>query len=354
MFKKKSTKDKVLGKQPSTPIAMETEYDNLSNPEDILLKASDESEQDASKKKRKKKGPKEAGERKSFDVKVLLHNKVLVGSICIGVSAVIAFVIMPLIQHLVSQPVYIVTASEDIKKGEPYTDSNLKLEEYAGTNIPTDAYFSINDLKGKFANVELLTGDILTHRKVSEAYPSDDNYLAQLPPGKLAISVETDGLSSSLSGKIRKGDIVSVFIVSDTNGDALTECPPELQAIEVLSVTNANIRDIDNGIDRENSEERQISTVTFIANPQQALVLAEADAKSRIHLALKERGDIKNKELLLAEQELFFLEDTEDTEDNEDSEAVKDDSEVSAEIPEKTEESKIDEAEEVPASEQTN
>lgn len=350
MFKKKSTKDKVLGKQPSTPIVMETEYDNLPNSEETFPESSEGSNQSPSKKKRKKKKkePKEPGERKPFDLKVLLHNKVLVGSICIGVSAVIAFVIMPLIQHLVSQPVYIVTASEDIKKGDAYTDSNLKMEEYAGTNIPTDAYFSINDLKGKFANVELLTGDVLTHRKVSDSYPSDDNYLAQLPPGKLAISVETDGLSSSLSSKIRKGDIVSVFVVSDTNGDTLTECPPELQSIEVLSVTNANIRDIDNGIDRENSEERQISTVTFIANPQQAQILATADAKSRIHLALKERGNAANKELLLAEQELFFQEDTED------SEVANEDSEVSAEILGKIEESKIDETEEVSGSEQTN
>ena len=298
MFGKKSNKDKVLGSQPSAPVS--------------TLEADETyEERSAEATAPKPKKHKSKGEKKPFQWQVLLHNKKLVGCICIGAAAIIAFVLTPLIQRISASPRYIVSASQDIALGEAYTQDNLELVAYTGTDVPKGAFYEIDSLVGKFANVNLLSGDIVTDRKASMEYPSDDNYLAALPTDKLAISITAKTASSSLSHKLRSGDIISIYTITEIDGEYSALCPPELQSVEVLAVTNGDTQDIQNGTEMEDSQDRQISTITCIVNNRQAELLALADNHGEIHVALKQRGNPGYKKQLLAEQDTFFIEELE-------------------------------------------
>ena len=110
-----------------------------------------------------------------------------------------------------------------------------------------------------------------------------------------------------LSGKLKFGDIVSI-LASDYGDMRQTLIPPELQYVEVLAVTTA--KGLDENVqvkDEKNNEEKQLpSTVTLLANTTQAKILADLEAKSKIHIALVYRGDEStSKKFLEAQDELM-------------------------------------------------
>lgn len=118
---------------------------------------------------------------------------------------------------------------------------------------------------------------------------AENAYLYSLDGTKQAISVTIKSFATGLSGKLQSGDIVSV-IVADYLESGETIVPPELQYVEIISVTASTGYDANTGEDAAEDEKDLPSTVTFLVLPEQAKVLAELEQDSKIHLALVYRG----------------------------------------------------------------
>ena len=197
-----------------------------------------------------------------------------------------------------------------LKPGQKISEDDVEIIKVGGYNIADDVIQNISDAIGKYVKLDLVAGDLLQERKLSDEIITDDKFLAQIPVGKVAISIAVENLAEGLSGKLRQGDIVRIFAGIETpEGENLTVTPPELKYIEVLAVTNPNLDDLYNGSSNNSSDEdnpsREIATVTVLADSKQSLMLAELNANSKIHLALVHRGEDEVKTNMLTEQEQY-------------------------------------------------
>ena len=251
--------------------------------------------QKPSKKARKKKEP--------FSLGKFFRNRVAMAIFCIVIAFVFAFVLVPILELQISQTTTVVCANADIRIGEILTADKLQLVEVGSFNLPVDVIKSISDVEGQYANAEMMNGDYVLAKKVSDSYVSDDAYLLNLPSGKMAMSVEVNGLAESLSGKLRQGDIVRLFTLLD-NDEAVS--PGELQYVEVLAVTNSNVNDVTNGINNIpdiDSVDKEIKTVTLAVNNTQAVALT---ALPTVHFTLVYRGDVETRNIMLEEQDKYI------------------------------------------------
>ena len=85
-------------------------------------------------------------------------------------------------------------------------------------------------------HIYLKVGDYILASKLSNKPAAENAYLYSLDGSKYAISVTIKSFATGLSGKLESGDIVSV-LVADYQGMGETVIPPELQYVEVISVT---------------------------------------------------------------------------------------------------------------------
>lgn len=250
----------------------------------------------------------------------VMHSRITIGLICFAISLLIAFVGVPAVQGYVSQRVPIVRAAADIGRGVQITADMLKVEDVAAIDKPPNAAQSIEQVVGAYAAYDLLQEDSLTSNKLSREKPQQNPYLYELPVGKMAISVSVQGLSEGLSGKLRAGDIVSVYAIfnrSNAEENYTAAQLPELKYMRVLAVTNSAAQDIDMDagnelvLDNNNADSREKlpATVVLLVGDMQAAALAGINHNATIHMALVARAD--NAPLcqaFLDEQDAFIAE----------------------------------------------
>ena len=269
-------------------------------------------------KKKKEKVRKTVAEKEYRSGKSLLRNKTLWGGLCILVALLIGFVATPLAQQRAADltPVVVLTKDADVRTS--LTSDMLEVQPRAANGIPADAIMAINDALGKYVAREGLTGDILTTARLTDHYPTDDPELLELPEGKVAMAVALDSLEQSVASKLRAGDIVQLFAVLDNTANTVEKetvtaalIVPELQAVEVLSVTNSGGEAVldraEGGVATDAEGDRQIATVVLAVNQEQASTLAGLAANAKLHAALVLRGDDNAKSAILAEQDSYFL-----------------------------------------------
>lgn len=94
--------------------------------------------------------------------------------------------------------------------------------------------------------------------------------------------------------------------MADYQGKGETAIPPELQYVEVISVTASSGYDANTG---EVVDEKELpSTVTLLVTTEQAKVLAELEHDSELHLALVYRGTPENAAKFIAAQDALIEE----------------------------------------------
>jgi pilus assembly protein CpaB len=222
----------------------------------------------------------------------MIKNRTIVGFSCIVLSLLICFGITPLFNNALKAQVEVIRVSKDIAKGEAITEERIKIVKVGGYNLPKNIVKSADDLKGKYATAELMKGDYILSSKLTDKPYEDNEYLYKLNGTRQAISVSIKNFALGLSGKLKSGDIVSI-IASDYGEMRQTLIPPELKYVEILAVTTAKGADENvQASKNDDDEEKQLpSTVTLLASPTQAMILADLEAKSKIHMALAYRGD---------------------------------------------------------------
>ncbi len=228
-----------------------------------------------------------------------LKNRTVLGVICIVLSLLICFALTPLFNQSMAQKTSIVRVVKDIKSGDQITKDMVQTVEVGGYNLPENVIRQSENAVGKYARADLASGDYILTTKLSDNPASENAYLYNLNGEKQAISVSIKNFAEGLSGKLISGDIVSV-IAPDYKGQGSTVIPPELTYVEVIGVTASTGYDTDQseaGADssvKDENEKQLPATVTLLASPEQAKILAELEADGKLHLSLVYRGSKEN------------------------------------------------------------
>ena len=235
----------------------------------------------------------------------IFRNRTVIGVLCILLALIICFGVTPLFSRSASEKTEIVRVTKDIKEGNEITAEMVQTVEVGAYNLPQNLMTDKKEVVGKYATADLAAGDYILSSKLSAVPAAENGYLYNLDGKKQAISVTIKSFATGLSGKLESGDIVTV-IVADYQGKGETAIPPELQYVEVISVTASSGYDANTG---EVVDEKELpSTVTLLVTTEQAKVLAELEQDSELHLALVYRGTPENAAKFIAAQDALIEE----------------------------------------------
>ena len=235
----------------------------------------------------------------------IFRNRTVIGVLCILLALIICFGVTPLFSRSASEKTEIVRVTKDIKEGDEITAEMVQTVEVGAYNLPQNLMTDKKEVVGKYATADLAAGDYILSSKLSAVPAAENAYLYNLDGTKQAISVTIKSFATALSGKLESGDIVTV-IVADYQGKGETAIPPELQYVEVISVTASSGYDANTG---EVVDEKELpSTVTLLVTTEQAKVLAELEQDSELHLALVYRGTPENAAKFIAAQDALIEE----------------------------------------------
>jgi len=235
----------------------------------------------------------------------IFRNRTVIGVLCILLALIICFGVTPLFSRSASEKTDIVRVTKDIKEGDEITAEMVQTVEVGAYNLPQNLMTDKKEVVGKYATADLVAGDYILSSKLSTVPAAENAYLYNLDGTKQAISVTIKSFATGLSGKLESGDIVTV-IVADYQGKGETAIPPELQYVEVISVTASSGYDANTG---EVVDEKELpSTVTLLVTTEQAKVLAELEQDSELHLALVYRGTPENAAKFIAAQDALIKE----------------------------------------------
>lgn len=235
----------------------------------------------------------------------IFRNRTVIGVLCILLALIICFGVTPLFSRSASEKTDIVRVTKDIKEGDEITAEMVQTVEVGAYNLPQNLMTDKKEIVGKYATADLAAGDYILSSKLSAVPAAENAYLYNLDGKKQAISVTIKSFATGLSGKLESGDIVTA-IVADYQGKGETAIPPELQYVEVISVTASSGYDANTG---EVVDEKELpSTVTLLVTTEQAKVLAELEQDSELHLALVYRGTPENAAKFIAAQDALIEE----------------------------------------------
>ena len=235
----------------------------------------------------------------------IFRNRTVIGVLCILLALIICFGVTPLFSRSASEKTEIVRVTMDIKEGDEITAEMVQTVEVGAYNLPQNLMTDKKEVVGKYATADLAAGDYILSSKLSAVPAAENAYLYNLDGTKQAISVTIKSFATGLSGKLESDDIVTV-IVADYQGKGETAIPPELQYVEVISVTASSGYDANTG---EVVDEKELpSTVTLLVTTEQAKVLAELEQDSELHLALVYRGTPENAAKFIAAQDALIEE----------------------------------------------
>lgn len=235
----------------------------------------------------------------------IFRNRTVIGVLCILLALIICFGVTPLFSRSASEKTEIVRVTKDIKEGNEITAEMVQTVEVGAYNLPQNLMTDKKEVVGKYATADLAAGDYILSSKLSAVPAAENAYLYNLDGKKQAISVTIKSFAIGLSGKLESGDIVTA-IVADYQGKGETAIPPELQYVEVISVTASSGYDANTG---EVVDEKELpSTVTLLVTTEQAKVLAELEQDSELHLALVYRGTPENAAKFIAAQDALIEE----------------------------------------------
>lgn len=235
----------------------------------------------------------------------IFRNRTVIGVLCILLALIICFGVTPLFSRSASEKTDIVRVTKDIKEGDEITAEMVQTVEVGAYNLLQNLMTDKKEVVGKYATADLVAGDYILSSKLSAVPAAENAYLYNLDGTKQAISVTIKSFATGLSGKLESGDIVTV-IVADYQGKGETAIPPELQYVEVISVTASSGYDANTG---EVVDEKELpSTVTLLVTTEQAKVLAELEQDSELHLALVYRGTPENAAKFIAAQDALIEE----------------------------------------------
>lgn len=223
----------------------------------------------------------------------IFKNKYVVFALCMALSAIIAFVIVPTNNDNLTSQVEVIRVTRQIEKNTIITEDMLEYVAVMPLNLPENIIKDKQSIVGKVSAITLLPQDNLIPEKFIDAYSITNKEFYDMDnPDKLAVSVSVKTLAASVSGKLLPGDVVSLY---GFNTDSKTfVLHDDLMYVEVLAVTNSKAEDLDKrqaGLESDTSDVVIPSTITLSVNRNQARELIELENTGNIHVVFIGRGE---------------------------------------------------------------
>ena len=233
-----------------------------------------------------------------------MKNRTVIGAICMVLAVAVTFLIAPIVNRLTTDTSKIIRLSCDVKQGVEITEDHLEVVTVKTDSIPAGVLNDPTEIVGRYASSALYAGDYLTAAKLTGEANTASDIFAALDGTKVAVSVTIDTFAAGLSGKLENGDIISL-IVSDKN-TGKTLIPGALRYMKVITTTTSGGIDQDAIVKSEDGSYEVPSTITLLANTEQAMLLAGYETDATLTAALVFRGAAENAAKFLEKQDEYF------------------------------------------------
>ncbi|MBR4393232.1 MAG: Flp pilus assembly protein CpaB [Oscillospiraceae bacterium] len=233
-----------------------------------------------------------------------MKNRTVIGVICMVLAIAITFLVAPLVNQLSTDTSEVIRLVEDVKQGVEINADHLEVARVKTDSIPTGTLNDPKDIIGKYTASQLYAGDYLTAAKLTGEANTASDVFASLDGTKVAVSVTIDTFAAGLSGKLENGDVISMIVVEKETGKAYI--PAALKYMKVITTTTSGGIDQDSIVKNEDGSYEIPSTVTLLANTEQAKLLAKYNAETTLTVALVYRGSTEKAQKFLDVQDEFF------------------------------------------------
>ncbi len=157
--------------------------------------------------------------------------------------------------------VRVCVATRDIEPGEAIDESNVSVEDWVSSLLPSGAYTSVSDIAGTTAYSRIPKRAVL-----SPAYFEVSASGLDVPAGMVAVSVASDA-EHALGGTLERGDTVDIYI----SKDAITDRLVTAQVLDTSALQAGG---------------GEITWVTLAVEPERVCELLSAASKALVTLAV--------------------------------------------------------------------
>ena len=245
-----------------------------------------------------------------------MKNRTVIGVICMVAAIAVTFLIAPIVNRLSSDTSEVIRLSEDVKQGVRITVDHLEVVPVKTDSVPEGVLSDPEEIIGKYSSTALFAGDYLTTAKLTGEPNTASDVFASLDGSKVAVSVTIDTFAAGLSGKLENGDVISIIVTDNDSGKV--SIPGALKYMKVITTTTSGGIDQESIVKNEDGSYEIPSTVTLLANVEQAKLLAKYEEDSTMTVALVYRGTAENVKKFLDRQDEYFLDPDRETEEETD------------------------------------
>lgn len=177
----------------------------------------------------------------------------------------------------------LVVAAKELESGKVLEAADLKVIPWSAEELPQGAYEHPNQVAGKTLFGGLSKSEpVLASRLLSQ---DGNGGVSRVPAGMRAVTVHVSD-SSGVMSLLRSGHKVDAQVLIARTGESGAQLRTALEDIEVLAVDTKP---------EANSQGFSLPTVTLLAHPADADVLALADSGARIRLTLRNPLDTESR-----------------------------------------------------------
>ncbi len=216
----------------------------------------------------------------------LKDSRLIIGAVCILVSAALAFGILPQIYRSKNRTIRICRLRSNIPSGTLIEENMLYESEIGSYGLPEGVITDKAEILGKYSKTEISGKDLLFADRFAE-YMSDARLDKLMAENMRLVTVSLDNTASGIANHLQKGDKVSVVTYKDDT--KLSDIDPELQNMEVYDIETSDTRSVSQAAAEEN-ETVIPATVTLIVTETQAKKLVAAEYGAKIHIVFERRG----------------------------------------------------------------
>lgn len=159
-----------------------------------------------------------------------MKNRTLLAIACFALAALLVFAGIPFITGIASEKITVVQVNKNITAGSMVTEADVTTVEIGKFGVKADTIRQPEDVIGKYTTTNLYPGTNLLPQMLT-ANPWNANAALEVLDGnKMAVSITVPSLAAMLSGKLERGDVVSVVA---TDNEAAYQAHLETEAFRL-------------------------------------------------------------------------------------------------------------------------
>lgn len=230
----------------------------------------------------------------------LIQNKLFIGILCIMLSAVAAFLLLPRFYKSQAAIENVIRVSKDIPAGTVIKGEMVTTSEVGAYGLPSDVLRADAAAVGMVASENLYAGEYLTGKRLmteDEYKKAEQEHTLGLTGGMSLITIAFPSSSAGVAGVLRSGDTADVYeYIKEKNedGEEVSLTKLAISGVYVFDVLNRNMESL-SGLDEKKAAlpEGDNTTfdfapafVVFRCNQEQILTLIRLERTDALHLAL--------------------------------------------------------------------